>query len=427
MNRAPFLTADRLRGYPRLFLAVYAAIAVVWVCLSHNLIDPSGKPLGFDFITFWGASWLAQHGHAASIYDPVALWAAQRIAVPDTPQPYLWHYPPPFLLMVYPLASLPYVVALVIFLFVGFALYVATMRRIFPGAVWLIAAYPAVLLVALHGQATFLLVAVVAGGCMMLDRRPVLAGLILGLVVCKPHLALLFPVALIASGRWRTLGGMTASAIGLIVASALAFGLRPWRGFLADLPLARRVLEEGLLPWDTMPTVFAAARMQGASVRAAYAAQTVSALAIVASVALLWRGGEGDSRLKVAALVTGCLLISPYTFDYDLILLAFPIGLLAQWGVGRTGPWLVPLLGACVLTPILLPPIAKATSIQLMPLVLATLFGSVVFWHSERGSSVVTTALPLSPSEQTESGSGAVVPGTPRRDGPSGLRAEPWP
>ncbi|MEJ0044877.1 MAG: glycosyltransferase family 87 protein [Rhodospirillales bacterium] len=258
MNSTQFLTADRLRGYPRLFLAVYASIGIAWWCLSHNLIDPSGKPLGFDFITFWGASWLAQHGQAASAYDPPALWAAQIVAVPGTPEPYLWHYPPPFLLVVYPLAWLSYVAALAVFMAVGFALYIATMRRMFPGAEWLIAAFPAVLLVALHGQATFLLVAIIAGAYMMLDRRPVAAGWLLGLLVCKPHLAPLFPLAMAVSGRWKTLGAMAASAACLVLASVLAFGLAPWRGFLADLPLARRVLEEGMLPWDTMPTMFAA-------------------------------------------------------------------------------------------------------------------------------------------------------------------------
>ncbi len=385
MNSTQFLTADRLRGYPRLFLAVYASIGIAWWCLSHNLIDPSGKPLGFDFITFWGASWLAQHGQAASAYDPPALWAAQIVAVPGTPEPYLWHYPPPFLLVVYPLAWLSYVAALAVFMAVGFALYIATMRRMFPGAEWLIAAFPAVLLVALHGQATFLLVAIIAGAYMMLDRRPVAAGWLLGLLVCKPHLAPLFPLAMAVSGRWKTLGAMAASAACLVLASVLAFGLAPWRGFLADLPLARRVLEEGMLPWDTMPTMFAATRLAGAPVQAAYAAQALAAIAVAVLVVLLWRGAA-DFRLKFAALVIGSLLVSPYAFDYDLILLAIPIGLLAQWSAGRSVRWLAPLLIAAVFMPILLPPIAKATAIQLMPVVLLALFANVAFRARQQAS-----------------------------------------
>jgi len=51
-----------------------------------------------------------------------------------------------------------------------------------------------------------LLTAALAGAALLsLERRPILAGVFIGLLAIKPHLALLFPVALIAIGAWRTL------------------------------------------------------------------------------------------------------------------------------------------------------------------------------------------------------------------------------
>ena len=38
-----------------------------------------------------------------------------------------------------------------------------------------------------------------------LDRRPVAAGVLIGLLTLKPQLGILFPVMLIASARWRVL------------------------------------------------------------------------------------------------------------------------------------------------------------------------------------------------------------------------------
>ena len=52
----------------------------------------------------------------------------------------------------------------------------------------------------------------VGGGLLLLDRRPVLAGILFGALCYKPHFGMLIPVALAASGRWRAFGAAAASA-----------------------------------------------------------------------------------------------------------------------------------------------------------------------------------------------------------------------
>ena len=40
-----WLTLARLRGYTAIFLAAYVIGAVIWIALSHGLIDRNNKPL----------------------------------------------------------------------------------------------------------------------------------------------------------------------------------------------------------------------------------------------------------------------------------------------------------------------------------------------------------------------------------------------
>jgi len=71
--------------------------------------------------------------------------------------------------------------------------------------------------------------------------------------------------------------------------------------------------------------------------------------------------------------------VSPYSFDYDLAWLAFPIAWLAQAGL-REG-WLRgerEVLVAAWVLPIIMAPLAMAVPLQIGPLVLVALLGAVV-------------------------------------------------
>src|SRR5262245_11392823 len=105
-----WVTRERLSVYPRIFLGLYVIIGALWVALSVDLIDAKGKPLGYDFITFWSASDVALEGRPAEAYDHAKLFAAQQKAVPALTNEvvFLWHYPPTFHLLALPLALVPY-------------------------------------------------------------------------------------------------------------------------------------------------------------------------------------------------------------------------------------------------------------------------------------------------------------------------------
>ena len=131
--RCDWLGRDRVAAYPRLFLALYLAIGLLWVGLAHGLIDRMGKPLGTDFIDVWAAGRLALAGEPQAAWDWARHGEAEREAVGGADIPYYgWHYPPIFLLVAAPLAFLPYAAALAAYVALGLILYAFLMRRVVP-------------------------------------------------------------------------------------------------------------------------------------------------------------------------------------------------------------------------------------------------------------------------------------------------------
>jgi hypothetical protein len=370
-----WLNRKRLKVYSGLILALFLIYSAGSIYYSKNLVNTSGVPLGIDFITFWGASHLALTGHAQDAYNSSLLFKAQQLAVPASKIPYLWFYPPSFYLVVLPLALLPYLAAYLTFMLSTLAGYLLVLRRIVRGraAMWCLAGFSGLWMNFYDGQNGFLTAAIAGAALLGVDRRPVLAGLFIGLLAIKPHLAMLFPVALLAIGAWRTLITAAVTAITFTVIGTATFGTAVLKAFLASLGYARLFMENTPPLWDKMPSVFAFLRMFGMPVAWAYAVHCVIAMAAVIAVWHVWRHCQ-NRNLRSAALMTATFLVSPYVFYYDLAWLAFPIAWLALDGL-RNG-WQRgerEVLVAAWLLPLLMIPIAGFLKLQIGPLVLCSL------------------------------------------------------
>ena len=105
---ADWLGERRARAYPRLLLLATLIGSALWIALSHGGLDPEGKPIGTDFLSFWTASRLALGGRPELAYDPVAHWAAQKALFGPLTAYTAFFYPPTFLLICLPLAIAPY-------------------------------------------------------------------------------------------------------------------------------------------------------------------------------------------------------------------------------------------------------------------------------------------------------------------------------
>lgn len=375
-----WLNRERLGAYPHIVLALCAAVTLTWVLLAKGMLDIKGKPLGYDFITYWAASSLGLGPHPEHAYQLPLLFQAEQAAVPGLQHSFPWYYPPTFYLVVLPLSLLPYPIAYLAFVLTTLAAFVAVFRRVVTGreAMWLLAAFSGMWLNLFHGQNAFLTATLAAGALLCLERRPVMAGIGIGLLALKPHLALLFPLALIAGGAWRTLVVAALTAVTFTLLSTLVLGQATLAAFIASLPFIRMILEEGILPWVKMPTIFALARLLGAPLALAYAAHALVALGAAATVWRVWRQ-TADLRLRGSALMAATFLVSPYCFDYDLAWLAFPIAWLALAGLEsgwRRGEREI-LLAAWAL-PMFMAPVALALSLQIAPLVLLALLWTVL-------------------------------------------------
>src|SRR3954469_24799902 len=161
LRSGQWLTAERARGYSLILLGFYGIAIVGWIALSHGLVDRNGKPLGTDFSSFYAAGSLVLDGRAAEVYDMAAHHARQQQIFGASTPYYAWFYPPIFLLLATPLATMPYLLALMAWQASSFALYLAVIGGIVPRlnlpgptAVWLpvAAAFPAVFINLGHGQ-----------------------------------------------------------------------------------------------------------------------------------------------------------------------------------------------------------------------------------------------------------------------------------
>lgn len=309
---------------------VTAYIQGIWV------IAPGGDHgIPPDFVNIWAAGRLALSGHAAAAYD----WPAHKLMEENAVGHsfdgyYAWSYPPTFLFGAVGLSLLPYTASQLAFTFGTFLAYLATIRFVIGERIGygLAAAFPAVLSNFVVGQNGFLTASLIGGTLALLEQQPILAGALLGLLTVKPHLGLLFPIALAASGRWRAFVGAGIVAALLAAASWLAFGGTSWRDFFAGLATnSHAFLTDDMADWSKFQTAFGLIRTLGGSATLAWTAQIMMAVFAAAATAALWRS-RADFELKAAALGTAALLATPYLYIYDLAILAVALAYLFRLG-----------------------------------------------------------------------------------------------
>ncbi len=340
--------------------AVYLVASYVqgsWIVAA----DGGGVPV--DFVNVWAAGRLALEGHPAAAYDWPTHKMMEVVALGHPFDGYFgWHYPPTFLFFALLLAEMSYVPAYIIFLFATFRAYLFCVRGIIGDRTGYIlaAAFPAVLANFIVGQNGFLSTALLGGALLMLVERPILAGVLLGLLTYKPHLGLLFPIVLAASGHWRVfiVAGIVAAL--MAIASWGAFGTETWAAFVANIGhTSQAFLSDGWADFGKLQTAFGLVRTLGGGEPLAWSVQALVALIAAGAIAALWRS-RADYDVKAAALGVGAMLATPYLYTYDLVVLAVPLAFL--WRLGRARGFLAHELAgiglACLL--VLIFPLVKA-------------------------------------------------------------------
>jgi len=289
----------------------------------------SGHPPPFgDFFALWSYAKIATAHPAAELYDLAALHARQVALGMDAAALNPFPYPPVFILLLCPLGFLPYEIAYLVWSLGTLALFVwaaaATCSRLPLCLLGLIVA-PASTAAIASGQSGFLAAALITAGIRLAGSRPVLGGMLMGLLSYKPQLCVLLPIALVAAGFWAALCAACATAIGLSVGATLCFGWTVWPAWLSMLGIYSGMFDRASLLLKLEPTVTAGLQMFGFSPAAARCAQAFAALAVAIPVWRCFR--RSPDRLATAALLVGTFLATPHAFVYDLPMVSAALAL----------------------------------------------------------------------------------------------------
>ena len=265
-----WLSCRRIVAMSGVLFVLQLAVLGFLVAGSYGLVKRYG-PDTVSFVSFYAAGELANRGYAPLAYDdPILDEAEEDLTHPGVRLiPFL--YPPVYLLLCAPLALLPALAAFAVFEAATLMLYLMVVRRILDmaGSRWLLPtlAFPATFWTIGYGQNAFLTAALFGAGTLLIDRRPVMAGALLGLLCYKPHFALLVPVALLAGRRWASILS-AAITVGLLIGlSIVLFGAETWHAYLRNVVASSGLSNFAIERINVFASIspFAAARLLGLS------------------------------------------------------------------------------------------------------------------------------------------------------------------
>jgi Glycosyltransferase family 87 len=297
-------------------------VVVYWPAAGG--LDVTGHQIGRDFINVWVGPQLAFGGQLATLFDLHAYHAAIGVLFGQPLPFHNWGYPLFTLLAFWPLAQLPY--------FVAFAVWTVGLFAVFAGvtlsqvehprrasALLALILAPACLINTISGQNGFLSAVLMLGGILSIDRRPILAGLLFGLLTFKPHLCVVVPFALLALAAWRVIATASVTALVLVFLSIAVFGIEPWRQYIEVTSAYQLLLLERFRGFYTymMVSGVAGARTFGLTYPVALVLQVAMAMPVLGAAIWALRLTT-DACRRAFVLVSATPLVTPYAFNYDL-------------------------------------------------------------------------------------------------------------
>ena len=365
-----FLNPRRLRDYPRLIGVVLWAAWGLEVLLRRGWLGGLGQVIGSDFVTLYAAGWLDRFS-PDRLYDFPAQARIQQTLIAPTPLPGLNPFisPPYVALACQVLMLLPLPAALVIWWGVTLLLTLHAARRLwgflpadlrsgplpFPQFLVLVFSFFPFLAGWRVGQ-NHVLTLWLAVGILEMDRagRPLLAGILAGLLLYKPHFALGFLILWAVRREWRALGGFGAVAGAWVGADLALHGLARYREYLALNPTLLGLLKTPGFPAFAQVTPFALlVTLLPAGSQPLWSPLSGIWLLVGCLTLAVWGIRHRDETVpaQMMALLFP-LLVAPYTQLHDLLLLA---PLLVLWAARRPSRCLLSTTVAVYLGGLVLP------------------------------------------------------------------------
>lgn len=313
--------------YFRAIVGALLAILLFSTAQFSGWVQGSHPRKFIDFDDFHLVARLLWMGQIRSAYHLPALSAFQK-SLSGLEGFLPWTYPPQFVLLLAPLAFLPLGVAYLLFTGVSFAAYLAVLKRIAGESFVpvLMVTFPALLITIRCGQNGFITGTLIGLACLAFADRRAIAGLPVGLMIIKPHLAVAFALYAIMNRRWGAvlIAGATVLLSTVIVTGILGFGI--WPALLGGIREAGIFLAHGFYPLFRMVSLYSVSRSLGAP--AAFAMTIQLLTACLALVAVVWASRHLTSRQALGVTAIASVLVSPYVYDYDLPIFAIGLALL---------------------------------------------------------------------------------------------------
>lgn len=301
-------------------------IYVLLAAPDAHWVSRSGAHFGLDFGNFWSGGRMALEGRVGDGYKPdaykalLAAWLAPATLFTN------FSYPPSLLPLLTPFAALPYLASYALWSLLGIAAFVIAALGRIPQkrdamlvAVLVIA--PVTVSNLVFGQIAPFMTLLFVAAFRVLPARPILGGVLIGLMTVKPQFGVLVPVFLLAIGAWRTIAAATLTALALVALSAALFGVAPWHAYLTDTAALQwhyiMVMDDFYA--INMVTPYGALWATGVPFAIALKMQWVISAATVAATWAVARG-NADWPLKIAILALGSVMAVPYMLGSDLAL-----------------------------------------------------------------------------------------------------------
>jgi hypothetical protein len=296
-------------------------LALAWAGLAAG----KGALIAPDFSSTWTAAKMAVEGKVAGLFSATGFQSEVRKHFHGDDHVRIFGYPPNMVVLIFPLGLLPYIPALILWSLAGAGCLIAALRanrfcRLDAPALALAVLSPAAVYNLIFGNTGSFAAALFLGGFYLCESAPLAAGVLFGLLTVKPHLGILIPFALLLRRNWKCIASAGGTAAALTAAAWLLWGATPWQEYVEiGLPyhvgklalVAERSLD-ALMPGPYVDL----AMMPGVPFpRLLYGAAALFALFV--SLASVRR--EGISPRSVLILSLATLIISPYSFCYDMV------------------------------------------------------------------------------------------------------------
>ncbi|MBI2256321.1 MAG: DUF2029 domain-containing protein [Proteobacteria bacterium] len=336
-----------------------------------------------DFGVFWMAGKLAAEGDVATIFNPAAFRQALATLVGEEAGKLPFLYAPNSLLLFAPLSLLPPLTAMIVWLAATFSLMAVLLRAGLNAPRMMTTALlvcPASIINIVCGQNAYLSTGLLAGALLALERRPILAGILLGLLSYKPHFGLMLPFLLLGTGHLRTFIAAGITTLMTLGVSIVFFGMDAWGLYLQAVTGQMGFLDR----WNfTSYTFYMAFLRYGLASWLAALIHILVALFVTAATIWVFRRAVPHA-LKCSIAMVGVTLVAPYFLPYDMVIVSAAILLALPSFAGARWEWLLLALAW------ILPAFAFQSGVPAGPFLILALFLLLLRQAFQRGEPALT-------------------------------------